>query len=286
MTMRLGLTMFATDQTIDPVELAVEAESRGFSSLWFPEHTHIPSSRTTPAPTGGDLDVEYYRSMDPPTVMAACAHATSTLVLGSGIALAAQHDPVAYAKVWATLDHLSGGRTKFGIGFGWNVEEMETHGVDYRTRRAHTREHVLAMQALWHDDAGDEKTASGAEFHGDFLNIPPSFSWPKPLQQPRIPTYIGGGAGPKMFAHIAEYADGWLPIGGAGVRASMPQLREAWAEAGRAGEPEVVPFGTLPSADKLEFYRELGCTEVVLRVPAAPRDEVLRVLDNFSAFLT
>jgi probable F420-dependent oxidoreductase len=276
--MQLGLTMFATDQTIDPVELAVEAEQRGFSSLWFPEHTHIPTSRATPAPTGGDLDVEYYRAMDPPTVLAACAHATSTLVLGSGISLAAQHDPVAYAKVWATLDHLSAGRTKFGVGFGWNVEEMSTHGVDYGTRRAHTREHVLAMQALWRDDE--------AEFSGEFVQVPPSYSWPKPLQQPRIPTYIGGGAGPKMFAHIAEYADGWLPIGGAGVRAAVPQLREAWSAAGRDGDPEIVPFGTLPNAEKLEFYREIGCTEVVLRVPAAPRDEVMQVLDGFAPFVT
>lgn len=275
--MRLGLTMFATDQTIDPVELAVEAEARGFTSLWFPEHTHIPSSRATPAPTGGDLATEYYRSMDPPTVMAACAHATTTLVLGSGIALAAQHDPIAYAKVWATLDHLSGGRTKFGVGFGWNKEEMATHGVDYRTRREQAREHILAMQALWSQEE--------AAFDGDFVRFEPSFSWPKPIQQPRIATYVGGGAGPKMFAHIAEYADGWLPIGGAGVKSAIPQLREAWAEAGRAGEPEVVPFGTLPSAEKLEFYRELGCSEVVLRVPAAPRDEVLHALDGFAEFV-
>ena len=276
--MLLGLTMFATDQTIDPVELAREAEARGFHSLWLPEHTHIPASRRTPAPTpDGELAIEYLRAMDPPTVLAACASATERLVLGSGISLAAQHDPISFAKVWATLDHLSGGRARFGVGFGWNAEEMESHGVEYRTRRAHTREHVLAMQALWSEET--------ALFDGDYVSFEPSWSWPKPVQQPRIPTYIGGGAGPKMFAHVSEYAEGWLPIGGAGVRAALPHLHQAWAEAGRDGAPDVIPFGTLPSAEKLERYAEMGCTQTVLRVPAAPRDEVLPVLDDFATYV-
>jgi probable F420-dependent oxidoreductase len=275
--MRVGLTIFATADTIGPVELAVEAEARGFSSLWLPEHTHIPVSRDTPAPMGGDLGPEYSRAMDPPTVLAACAQATTTLELGSGIALVAQHDPVAYAKVWATLDQLSDGRARFGIGFGWNVEEMATHGIDYTTRRALAREHTLAIQALWADDA--------AEFHGDFVEFEPAWSWPKPVQRPRIRTFIGGGAGPILFEHIAEYADGWIPIGGAGVRAALPRLRDAWRRAGRDGEPAVIPFGTIPSAEKLDFYRELGCREVVLRLPNGPRDEVLRTLDSFREFL-
>ena len=209
--MRIGLTIFATTETVDAVELAVEAESRGFSSFWLPEHTHIPTDRATPAPMGGELGPEYSRAMDPPTVLAACASATTRLELGSGIALVAQHDPVAYAKVWATLDQLSGGRTRFGIGFGWNVEEMATHGVDYATRRDRSREHTLAMQALWRDDE--------AEFHGQYVDFESSWSWPKPIQRPRIPTFIGGGAGPILFEHIAEYADGWIPIGGAGISA-------------------------------------------------------------------
>ena len=275
--MRLGLTTFATDQTIDPVELAVEAEQRGFSSLWFPEHTHIPTSRATPAPTGDELGPEYSRAMDPPTVLAACAAATSRIALGSGIALVAQHDPVAYAKVWATLDRLSDGRAKFGIGFGWNVEEMATHGVDYATRRERTREHTLSMQALWADDE--------AEFHGEFVDFERSWSWPKPVQQPRIPTYIGGGAGPTMFEHIAEYADGWIPIGGAGVRAALPELRDAWAAAGREGRPDVIPFSALPTAEKLDYYAQLECAEVVLRIPPEPRDAALHTLDWFAAFL-
>jgi probable F420-dependent oxidoreductase len=275
--MRIGLTIFATTETIDAVELAVEAESRGFSSLWLPEHTHIPTDRATPAPTGGELGPEYSRAMDPPTVLAACANATTTLELGSGIALVAQHDPVAYAKVWATLDQLSGGRTRFGIGFGWNAEEMATHGVDYANRRDRAREHTLAMQALWRDDE--------AEFHGRFVDFESSWSWPKPVQRPRIPTFIGGGAGPILFEHIAEYADGWIPIGGAGIRAALPRLREAWASAGREGTPIVIPFGTIPNAEKLTFYRELDCTEVVLRLPNEPRDDVLRTLDSYGDFV-
>jgi probable F420-dependent oxidoreductase len=272
---RIGLTIFATDQTVDVVDLAREAEGRGFSSLWLPEHTHIPVSRRTPAPTGdAELAEEYRRALDPTTALAACAAVTSTIRLGSGVSLVAQHDPIAYAKVWATLDLLSSGRAAFGVGFGWNVEEMEDHGVDFTTRRERAREHVLAMQALWsHDEAS---------FEGEFVRFPASWSWPKPVQ-PRIPTYVGGGAGSKVFAHVAEWADGWMPIGGAGIREAMPRLRAAWASAGRSGEPEVVPFGTLPSAEKLEYYASIGCTEVVLRLPAAPRDVVLALLDDYAA---
>lgn len=274
--MELGLTMFATDLAIDPVELAREAEARGFASLWLPEHTHIPARRATPFPGGGELPDKYYRSMDTPTVLAACAVATERLRLGAGIWLAAQHEPIDAAKRWATLDLLSGGRARFGVGFGWNVEEMNSHGVDYTSRRDQVREHVLAMQALWADEV--------AGFDGEHLSIEPSFSWPKPVQQPRIPTYIGGGAGPKMFAHIAEYADGWLPIGGAGVRSSLPALQQAWGEAGRDGSPDVIPFGTIPNGSKLERYRELGCSEVVLNVEPGGRDQVLAVLDDYARF--
>jgi probable F420-dependent oxidoreductase len=273
---RIGLTIFATDQTVDVVDLAREAEDRGFSSLWLPEHTHIPASRRTPAPTGDEeLAEEYRRALDPPTALAACAAVTTAIRLGSGVSLVAQHDPIAYAKVWATLDHLSGGRAAFGVGFGWNVEEMEHHGVSATTRREQAREHVLAMHALWSQDE--------ASFEGEFVRFEPSWSWPKPVQRPRIPTYIGGGAGPKMFAHVAEWADGWLPIGGAGIRDAFPRLQEAWAEAGRTGQPEVVPFGTVPSPAKLDHYASIGCTEVVLRVPAAPRDVVIPLLDEYAS---
>ena len=273
--MRLGLTIFLTDRTIGAVEMARETEARGFSSLWFPEHTHIPTSRRTPAPTGDrELPEEYLRCLDPLVALTAAAVATERLVVGSGVSLVAQHHPIDYAKAWATLDLVSGGRARFGVGFGWNVEEMEDHGVAYGTRREQAREHVRAMQALW----GEPE----ARFAGQYVNFEPTFSWPKPVQQPRIPTFVGGGAGPKLFAHVAEWADGWLPIGGGGIREALPALRAAWAEAGRDGEPQVIPFGTLPSAEKLAYYEQLGCTEVVLRVPAVGRDGVLAVLDSYA----
>lgn len=276
--MRIGLTIFLTDRTIGPAEMAREAEARGFSSLWFPEHTHIPTSRRTPAPTGdAELAEEYVRCLDPVVAMTVAAAVTERLVVGSGVSLVAQHHPIDYAKAWATLDLVSGGRARFGVGFGWNVEEMEDHGVAYATRRDHAREHVLAMQQLWaHDEAS---------FSGRFVNFDPTFSWPKPVQRPRIRTYVGGGAGPKMFAHVAEWADGWLPIGGSGIRSALPALHAAWAEAGREGTPEIIPFGTLPSAAKLEYYASIGCTEVVLRVPAAGADDVLRTLDEYAPFV-
>lgn len=271
--MRIGVTIFSTDVVMDVVELARATEERGFAAIYLPEHTHIPTSRLTPPPTGGDeLPDEYRRSLDPLVTLGACAAATSTLRLGTGVALVAQHDPIGYAKAWSTLDFLSGGRAVFGVGFGWNREEMAQHGVDYATRREKAREHVLAMQSLWRDEVGS--------FTGEFVSVEPSWSWPKPVQQPRIPTFVGGAAGPKMFGHISEWADGWMPIGGAGIRESMSALQTSWERAGRGGRPEVLPFGTLPSTEKLAYYREIGCTEVVLRLPGAGRDDVLRALDS------
>ena len=277
MSMRIGLTVFLTDRTIDPVTLAIEAESRGFHSLYFPEHTHIPISRVTAPPTGDEeLNEEYKRTLDPLIAIAASAAATSTLMLGTGVSLVAQHDPIVMAKSLATLDLISGGRVTLGIGFGWNQDEMLDHGVQYATRRNRAREHVLAMQRLWEDDE--------AEFDGEFVRFAASWSWPKP-RDGHIRALIGGGAGPKMFAHVAEYADGWFPIGGAGVRNALPQLHEAWAAAGRTGEPEVVPFGVLADASKLDYYDGVGCSEVVLRVDGAGRDKTLRQLDQLQLLL-
>lgn len=271
--------MFATDRTMDPVELAREAEARGFAAVYFPEHTHIPTSRRTPPPTGeAELADEYRRCLDPYAVLAAAASVTSTIRLGTGVSLVAQHDPIALAKQIATLDVLSGGRVTLGVGFGWNREEMTDHGVDYATRRERAREHVLCMQALWSQEE--------AAFEGAFVRLRPSWSWPKPVQQPRPRTLIGGAGGPKMFAHIAEYADGWMPIGGSGLSKALPALRAAFESAGRDPDGiEVVPFGTLPDPGKLDHYRRLGVTEVVLRVPGAGRDQVLAVLDDYARYV-
>jgi len=272
---RIGITVFLTDRTIDPITLAREVEARGFESLYFPEHTHIPVSRVTPPPTGDEeLKDEYKRTLDPLVAMGAAAAVTSTIVLGTGVSLVAQHDPIVMAKQLATLDVMSNGRITLGVGFGWNQDEMADHGVEYATRRAKAREHVLAMVELW---ANDE-----ASFDGEYVRFAPSWSWPKPIQRPRIRMLVGGGAGPKLFAHVAEYADGWFPIGGAGVREALPALHQAWAAAGRSGEPEVVPFGVLPDPGKLDYYRSIGCSEVVLRVEGLGRDSALRQLDEMA----
>jgi probable F420-dependent oxidoreductase len=277
--MKLGITMFATDIAMDPVALAREVEARGFHSLYLPEHTHIPTSRRTPPPTGeAVLAEEYKRTLDPFVSLAAAAAVTAHIRLGTAVCLVAQRDPIVLAKEVATLDRLSGGRVALGIGFGWNREEMQSHGVDFHRRRALAREKVLAMQALWAEDR--------AHFHGELVRIEESWSWPKPLQRPRPPILIGGAPGPKLFAHVAEYADGWMPIGGAGVRAALPDLQDAVARAGRdPARLEVVLIGTLPEPGKLAYYASLGVTEVALRVPSAPRDTVLPILDDYAKLL-
>ena len=270
--MRFGVTIFATDQSMQVPQLAVAAVELGFDSVWIPEHTHIPTSRMTPPPTGDDvLAEEYKRSVDPLIALAAAASLTSTIRLGTGVMLPAQREPLVTAKAIATLQNLSGGRFDFGVGFGWNEDEMADHGVDYRTRRAHAREHMLAMQALWNDEV--------ASFDGEYVSFPDTWSWPKPDHHVQV--LVGGGAGPKMFAHIAEYADGWIPIGGAGLAESIPRFKDAVAAAGRDPESmRIVPFGSHPTAAKLEHFAEIGVTECVFRLPSAPADDVLPVLEE------
>jgi probable F420-dependent oxidoreductase len=271
--------MFATDTSCDVVTLAREAEARGYHSLYLPEHTHIPTCRTTPPPTGeATLAEEYRRTLDPFVALAAAASATSRLRLGTGIALVAQRDPIVLAKEAATLDLVSGGRFVLGIGFGWNREEMADHGVAFKDRRAIVREKMLAVERLWRLEA--------AAYEGEHVRFAESWSWPKPVQRRRIPVLLGGGAGPKLFAHIAEYCDGWIPIGGAGIAAALPKLHAAMERAGREpNEAAVVPFGTLPEAGKLEYYASIGVREVVLRLPSASHDEVFAVLDRYQPFM-
>ena len=274
--MRFGITMFSTDLSMDVPALAVAAEERGFDSLYLPEHTHIPVSRRTPPPTGdAELAEEYKRTLDPLIALAAAASVTRTIRLGTGVALPAQREPIVTAKAVATLDQLSGGRFVLGVGFGWNEDELADHGVAMADRRAVCREHVLAMQALWADDV--------AGFSGDHVQVSPSWSWPKPMQRPGVPVLVGGGAGPKLFAHVAEYGAGWIPIGGTGLGESIPRLREVVAGAGRDPDAlEIVPFGSLPDPGKLEHFAAVGVTECVFRVPSAPADAVLPVLDRWA----
>lgn len=281
--MDLGVTLFLTDVSIDPITLAREVEDRGFSSIWVPEHTHIPTSRRTPAPMGEPIAEEYKRSLDPFVAMAQMAAVTERVRVGTGIALLAERDPIVTAKEVATLDHCSGGRVSLGIGYGWNIEELENHGGSKKTRRAVVRERVLAMQALWGEEA--------ASFDGEHVHLAEAWAWPKPKQTVRgrsgVPVLVGGAPGPILFEHIAEFADGWIPVGGAGVAAAMADLHVAAEKVGRdPAELTVVPFGTLPDQGKLDHYASLGITETVLRLPSAPRDDVLRTLDSFAPFLS
>jgi len=275
----IGITMFATDQTLSVPDLAREAEARGFHSLYVPEHTHIPTSRRTMPPTGGDvLAEEYKRTLDPFVALAAAASVTDRILLGTGISVVAQHEPIVTAKTIATLDQLADGRFVFGIGFGWNADEIEHHGIAMPDRRDIAREHVLAMRALWRDDV--------AEFHGEFVDFSPSWSWPKPVRPEGPPVLIGGAPGPKLLAHVAEYADGWIPVGGAGIRAALDDLRRACDDVGRdASTLRIVPFGSIPQPGKLEYYSGLGITEIVLRVEGGDRDAVLPQLDEFAEIL-
>jgi probable F420-dependent oxidoreductase len=275
----LGITMFATDETMDPRALARSAEERGFASLYLPEHTHIPTSRRTPPPTGDAvLAEEYKRTLDPFVALAAAAAVTERIRLGTGICVVAQREPIVTAKAIATLDRMSAGRFVFGTGFGWNADEIGHHGIAMADRRAVAREHVLAMQALWRHDI--------AEFHGEFVDFGPSWSWPKPVRPEGPPVLIGGAPGPKLLAHVAEYADGWIPIGGAGIRAALDDLRRACDEIGRdAATLRIVPFGTIPDPGKLDYYASLGIDEIVLRIPGGTADEVLPVLDEYATLI-
>ncbi|MEU6089003.1 LLM class F420-dependent oxidoreductase [Streptomyces sp. NPDC047085] len=281
--MRIAVTIFLTDETITPTRLARELEQRGFAGLYVPEHTHIPVERTTPYPMGGELPREYGRTLDPFVALAQAAAVTERLGVGTGITLVAQHDPIGLAKQIATLDHLSDGRFTLGLGYGWNVEEAADHGVEWRSRRELVRDRMALMRALWSEEpVGHE---------GRYGSVRPSFAHPKPVRKPRGPvvgprTLVGGAAGPKLFAHIAEYADGWLPIGGGGLSESLPVLRSVWADAGRdPAALQIVPYAVHPTPGKLAHYAELGIEETVVQLPPAGESEVLGVLDGYARFL-
>ncbi|WP_381797092.1 LLM class F420-dependent oxidoreductase [Streptomyces niveus] len=275
--MRIATTIFLTDETITPVRLARELEERGFAGLYLPEHTHIPVERATPYPAGGDLPREYGRTLDPFVALAQAAAVTDRLGLATGITLIAQHDPIDLAKQIATLDHLSGGRFTLGLGFGWNKEEAADHGVHWTTRRELGWDRLTMMRALW----APEPTP----YEGEFASVRPSEAHPKPANgAPR--TLVGGAAGPKLFARIAEQADGWLPIGGRGLGESIPALRKAWEGAGRAPEAlQIVPYAVHPSPGKLTHYADLGVNEVVLQLPSGGETEVLAALDEFARYV-
>ncbi|MGA9276250.1 TIGR03619 family F420-dependent LLM class oxidoreductase, partial [Ilumatobacter sp.] len=237
---RVGISLMSGDSGISPVELAVAVEERGFESLWLPEHSHIPVSRDTPWPgslSGEPLPDVYSRLLDATVALAMAAAVTTRLRLGTSVLLLAARDPLWTAKEYATLDALSGGRVEMGVGFGWNREELANHGVDFPARWDHTRESANAIRAIWSDDV--------AEFDGEHVSFTPSWAWPKPAAAAGPKMHIGGGAGPRLLGHVAEWADGWLPISSRPSLAKrLSLLDEACDRAARdRSEIEVSVFG-------------------------------------------
>jgi probable F420-dependent oxidoreductase len=271
--MKIGVYMFPTEYAMNVVELGRALEERGFESLFVPEHTHIPTSRRSPWPGGADLPEEYKHTLDPFVALAAVAAATSRLLVGTGICLVVERDPIVTAKEVATLDLLSGGRFQFGIGGGWNREEIQNHGTDPKTRFRLLRERVLAMKAIW--------TGEVAEFHGDFVDFDPLWSWPKPVQQPHPPVLVGGN-GPGVIDRVLEYGDGWMPNASRGrVKEGIAELQRRASDQGRGPVPVSI-FGPRPEAQTLEDYVTMDVERCLFTVPPAPADEVLPLLDRFA----
>jgi probable F420-dependent oxidoreductase len=271
--MKFGITMFPTDYSIGPAQLARAVEERGFESLVFPEHTHIPTSRRTPWPGGPELPREYSHTLDLFVALGAAATATEHLLIGTGVCLVIERDPITLAKEVASLDFISGGRFLFGIGGGWNHEEMENHGTNPAQRWKLLRERVLAMKAIWTQDE--------AEFHGRFVNFDPIWSWPKPIQNPHPPILVGGD-GPHTLQRVVEYGDGWIPIPGRGQKPlsdRIADLNRLAAEAGRSRIPVSV-YGAPSRPEIIEHYAEVGVERCIFWLPPAPVEEILPLLDQ------
>jgi probable F420-dependent oxidoreductase len=272
--MHIGVAMFPTDYAVRPDDLARAAEQRGYESLWFPEHTHIPASRRSPWPGGPTLPKEYWHTHDLFVALAAAAAVTTRLKVGSGICLLVERDPIVTAKEVASVDFLSGGRLLFGIGGGWNAEEMEDHGTDFRSRWKVLRERVLAMKKIWTEDE--------ASFEGEFVRFPPLWSWPKPAQKPHPPILLGGH-GPRALRRVVDYCDGWMPISvrGGDLPAGIVELRRIAQEKGR--DPRTISvsvYGTPMDRDALAHLRDAGVERCIFALPSADADRVAALLDR------
>ena len=276
--MRYGVATFVTDEGIAPAPLGRALEERGLQSLFLAEHTHIPVSRESPYPGGGELPRIYYRTLDPFVTLGVVAGVTERLRLGTGIALVIQRDPIVLAKEVASLDLVSGGRVDFGVGAGWNREEMRDHGTDPRTRTKLLRERVLAMKEIW--------TKDEAEFHGEFVDFGPMFSWPKPVQRPHPPILIGGSA-PVAPDRVLDYGDGWLPNyprGPEELGAQIRELRSRGIERGREHIPVVV-YAVPPKPEAVARLAEMGVDEILFYLPTEPESETLKRLDQFAKLI-
>ena len=266
--MRLGVFTFFNASGIGPVDLAVGLETRGFGSLFVAEHSHIPVDAKTPYPMGGPIPPQYYRTLDPFVSLTAAAVATESLLVGTGIALVTQRDPIQTAKEVASLDLVSQGRFLFGVGLGWLREEIANHGVDPRVRGRVMDERLRAMIEIW--------TKDEAEFHGKYVDFDPIYSWPKPQSQPHAPLYVGGG--PANFERIAKYGAGWLSLGPS-ARALSGPLEQLRAVAG-ADVPVIAMHIGESTATAIGRYRDLGIDHVVVELPTEPRDETFTYLDG------
>ncbi len=278
-SMHIGALIFPTDRTIRPDVLARALEERGYESFWVAEHTHIPLGRRTPYPGGGDLPDMYWRTMDPFVTLTAAALATTTLKVGTGIALVNQHHPINAAKQAASVDLLSGGRFLYGVGVGWNEDEMEHHGTDPSKRRSTARERILATKALWTEDE--------PSFDGEYVTFSPSASFPKPVQSPHPPVIMGGGGGPITFRHIVEYCDGWMPIHGrTDPLEKLPLLRQMAEEAGRDPDSiEIGIYGCPMRGGDVDRYREAGVDRVVFWLPAEDESTVMSAVEHGAALI-
>jgi len=276
--MQIGLTIFPTEYSIQPADLALEAEARDFESLWLPEHSHIPASRKSPWPGGAELPKYYCETYDPFVSLGAAAAVTKKIRLATGICLVVERDPIHTAKEVSTLDRLSAGRFIFGVGGGWNAEEMANHGTVFETRFKMMRERILAMKEIW--------TQPTPKFAGEFVQFDKMMQWPKPVQKPHPPIIVGGG-----FPHAAKraiaYGDGWMPIGGrADPLEILPQFRQMAKEAGRnSASLSFGIYGGPADPEVLKRYRDAGVNRVVLRLPSQSRDEVLPMLDDLAPVL-
>ena len=274
--MRYGLCTFPTDYSTPFPELAVLAEERGFESIWVAEHSHIPASRRTPFPGGGELPKMYYDALDPFVVLAAAAGVTRTIQLATGVCLVIQRDPIQTAKQVASLDQLSKGRFLFGVGAGWNLEEMANHGTtDPERRGTLLRERIEAMKAIW--------TQEKAEYHGEFVDFDPIFAWPKPVRKPHPPVHVGG-AWPLAARRAVRWGDGWIPVGDPeGALRRLPEFRAMAKDAGRdPAKLEVSIYFAPPDPALLGKLRDGGVARAILGVPTEPREKVLPILDRYA----
>ncbi|MFL5254432.1 MAG: LLM class F420-dependent oxidoreductase [Rhodopila sp.] len=277
--MKFGGSMFFTDYSMSAAELAVALEERGFESVWAPEHSHIPLSRRTPYPLGGELPKEYYDVMDPFVTLAAAAAATKRLKVGTGVCLVPQRDTIQTAKLVASLDQVSQGRFLFGVGGGWNQDEMENHGTVHASRFKRTREAIEAMKAIW--------TQEEAAYHGEFVNFDPMIARPKPVQRPHPPIHVGGGF-PQGARRAIRYGDGWIPVAAPGDAAELlPKFRDMVREAGRdPGSIEITLFAVVPDdIDALKRLAGMGITRVVPMFPPQKAETVLPLIDRWAGIM-